>query len=84
LTRNAAGVPTALMTRPATAGPVIRARLKAALFSAMAFAIPSRPTISATKRLAGGTVHHRHHAQREREQVHLPDGHRAGQREHAQ
>ena len=48
MTRNAAGVPTALMTRPATAGPVIRARLKAALFSAMAFAIPSRPTISAT------------------------------------
>ena len=39
-------MPTALMTRPATAGPAIRARLNTALFSAMALAMPSLPTIS--------------------------------------
>ena len=47
--RKATGIPTAAMTRPATAGPTILARLNVALFSAMAFAIPSLPTISATK-----------------------------------
>jgi len=36
------------MTSPATAGPAIRARLKTALFSAMALAMPAGPTISAT------------------------------------
>ena len=44
-----AGVPRTPITTPATAGPAIRARLKTALFSAMAFAIPSRPTISTAK-----------------------------------
>ena len=48
MTRKAAGMPTAPMTRPATAGPAILARLNVALFSAMAFAMPSLPTISAT------------------------------------
>ena len=49
MTRNAAGVPSRLMTSPATAGPAIRARLNTALFSAMALAMPSRPTISTAK-----------------------------------
>ncbi len=46
LTRNADGVPTAAMTRPATAGPAILARLNTALFSPIAFGRSLRPTIS--------------------------------------
>ena len=46
--KNAVGVPTAPITSPAAAGPAIRARLKMALFSAMAFGMSARPTISVT------------------------------------
>ncbi len=46
--KNAAGVPTAPITSPAAAGPAIRARLKMALFSAMALGISVWPTISVT------------------------------------
>ena len=49
LTRNAVGVPTRPMTMPATAGPAIRARLKMALLSAIAFGMSLCPTISVTK-----------------------------------
>ena len=46
MTKNAVDVPIGPMTRPATAGPVILARLKTALFSAIAFGRSARPTIS--------------------------------------
>ncbi len=49
LIRKAAGVPTALMTSPAMAGPTILATLNTALLSPIAFAIPARPTISTAK-----------------------------------
>ena len=84
LTRKAAGVPTALMTRPATAGPTILARLNTALFSAIAFGMPSRPTISTANALPGRVVHDGDQAERERQRVDLPDPHRAGERQHAE
>ncbi len=49
MTKKAVGVPTAPITRPAAAGPAIRARLKMALFSAIALGMSVRPTISVTK-----------------------------------
>ena len=46
--KKAAGVPTAPITSPAAAGPAMRARLKIALFSAMALGMSAWPTISVT------------------------------------
>ncbi len=43
------GVPTRPMMIPAMAGPAIRARLKMALLSAIAFGMSVCPTISVTK-----------------------------------
>ncbi len=48
LTKNAGPTPTWAMRTPATAGPTIRAALKAAEFSATAFATSPLPTISMT------------------------------------
>ena len=49
LTRNTQPVPTATMSMPATAGPIMRAPLKDAAFSATAFEAFSRLTRSETK-----------------------------------
>ena len=49
LNRNAQPVPTEAMTRPATAGPIIRAALNEVEFSAIAFDRSASPTSSATK-----------------------------------
>src|SRR5437762_5697055 len=46
LTKNAGPTPTLAMRTPATAGPTIRAALKAAEFSATAFATSPLPTRS--------------------------------------
>ena len=49
LNRNAQPVPTEAMTRPAIAGPTMRAALNEVEFSAMAFDKSRSPTSSATK-----------------------------------
>ena len=54
LTRKTQPVPTATMTRPATAGPIIRAPLKDAAFSATAFDAFSRVTTSETNACRAG------------------------------
>jgi hypothetical protein len=54
LTRNTQPVPTATMTTPATAGPIMRAPLKDAAFNATAFDAFSRDTTSETKACRAG------------------------------
>ena len=53
-TRNTHPVPTATMSTPATAGPIMRAPLKDAAFSATAFEAFSRVTTSETKACRAG------------------------------
>ena len=49
LSRKSHPVPIAVMARPATAGPTIRAVLNVVAFSATAFGSCALPTISTTK-----------------------------------
>ena len=78
------GVPTRPMMIPASAGPAIRARLKMALLSAIRVRHVGRPDHLGHEGLPGRVVHDRYHAQRESQQVDVPQPDRSGNREEAE
>ena len=84
LSRKAQPLPKAVISTPATAGPISRADWKLAELRLTALRSSSWPTISDDERLPGGVVEDGDQAEDEGDQVDVPDLHMAAEGEHGE